>query len=116
MEVKMNWKQHRVFITGATGIIGSWLVKRLIQERAYVVTLIRDWDPQSELIRSGDINHTTVVNGALEDYGTLERAINEHEISTVFHLGAQAIVGTALRSPLATFEGNIRGTYNLLDT
>ena len=115
MEVKMNWKQHRVFITGATGIIGSWLVKRLLQERAYVVTLIRDWDPQSELIRCGDINRTTVVNGTLEDYGTLERAINEHEISTVFHLGAQAIVGTALRSPLATFEGNIRGTYNLLE-
>ena len=111
----MDWKQHRVFVTGATGIVGSWLVKRLLQEGAYVVTLIRDWDPHSELIRSGEINHTSVVNGALEDYATLERGINEHEIDTVFHLGAQTIVGTALRSPLPTFEANIRGTYNLLE-
>lgn len=111
----MNWEQHRVFVTGATGIIGSWLVKRLLEEGACVVTLVRDWDPQSELIRSGDINHTRVVNGALEEYSTVERAINEYEIDTVLHLGAQAVVGTALRSPLATFEANIRGTYNLLE-
>ena len=111
----MNWKHHRVCITGATGIVGSWLVKRLLQEGAYVVTLIRDWDPQSELIRSGAIQHTSVIHGALESYATLERAINEHEIDTVFHLGAQTIVDTALRSPLPTFEANIRGTYNVLE-
>ena len=84
----MNWKQHRVFVSGATGIVGAWLVKRLLQEGAHVVTLIRDWDPQSELIRSGEINRTNVVNGALEEYATLERAINEHEVDTVFHLVA----------------------------
>src|SRR5205814_3365508 len=82
---------------------------------AHVVTLVRDWDPQSELVRSGDILRTNVVNGRLEDYDTLERAINEHEIDTVFHLGAQPIVTTALRNPLPTFEANIRGTYNLLE-
>jgi CDP-glucose 4,6-dehydratase len=111
----MDWGQHRVFVTGATGIVGSWLVKRLLSEGAYIVALIRDWDPQSELIRSGDVNRTSVVSGRLEDFQTLERAISEHETDTVFHLGAQTIVGTALRSPLATFEANIRGTYNLLE-
>lgn len=102
-------------MTGGTGLVGSWLVKHLVDAGAYVVTLVRDWDPQSELIRSGTINRTSVVNGCLEDYATVERAINEHEVDTVFHLAAQAIVGTALRSPLATFESNIRGTYNLLE-
>lgn len=111
----MNWRSCRVFVTGATGIVGSWLVKRLIGEGAYVVTLIRDWDPQSELIRSGDVIHTNVISGCLEDYQALERAITSHEIDTVFHLGAQTIVGTAQRSPLPTFEANIRGTYHLLD-
>src|SRR5687767_15046733 len=111
----MNWKQRRVFVTGATGFVGSWLVKRLLQEGAYVVTLIRDWNPQSELIRSRDISRTNVVNGALEDYASLERAISDYEIDTIFHLGAQTIVGAALRSPLWTFEANIRGTYNLLE-
>jgi CDP-glucose 4,6-dehydratase len=80
-----------------------------------VVVLVRDWDPQSELIRSGLIHQCAVVTGRLEDYGTLERAISEHEVDTVFHLGAQAIVGTAYRSPLITFESNIRGTYHLLE-
>jgi CDP-glucose 4,6-dehydratase len=55
------------------------------------------------------------VQGHLEDFWALERAINEHEIDTVFHLGAQPIVGAARRFPLQTFEANIRGTYNLLE-
>lgn len=109
------WDGGRVLVTGATGLVGSWLVGSLLEAGARVVALVRDWDPQSELIRSGTIARTVVVNGALEDYSTLERAINEHEVDTVFHLGAQAIVGTALRNPLPTFEANIRGTYNLLE-
>ena len=112
---KSAWAERRVFVTGASGIVGSWLVKRLLADGAYVVVLIRDWDPQSELVRSGDIAKTSVINGCLEDYATLERAISQHEIDTVFHLGAQPIVGIALRSPLPTFESNIRGSYNLLE-
>ena len=111
----MAWSRRRVFVTGASGIVGSWLVKRLVREGAYVVALVHDWDPQTELIRSGDIAKVNVVNGALEDYSTLERAINEHEVDTVFHLAAQPIVSTALRNPLPTFETNIRGSYNLLE-
>ena len=111
----MNRVRQRVFVTGATGLVGSWLCRRLLNDGAHVVVLVRDWDPQSEFIRSGDINKCTVVSGCLEDYPTLVRAIAENEIDTVFHLGAQAIVGTALISPLATFEANIRGSYNLLE-
>lgn len=111
------WKEgRRVFVTGATGIVGSWLVKELLAHGAYVVALVLDADPQSELYRSGDIQRVSVVNGALEDFWTLERAINLYEIDTVFHLGAQTIVGVAHRFPLPTFEANIRGTYNLLET
>ncbi len=111
----MSWKHRRVFVTGATGFIGSWLVRRLLEQNANVVVLVRDWDPQSPLIRTGDISRTRVVDGDLEDYLTLERAINEHEPDTVLHLGAQTLVGPALRNPLQTFESNIRGTCNLLE-
>ena len=109
------WTERRVFVTGATGLVGSWLVRSLVEKGAYVLALVRDWDPQSELIRSGFINRISVVSGALEDYPTLERAVTEHEVETVFHLGAQTIVGSALKSPLNTFEANIRGSYNLLE-
>ncbi len=115
MGVTMDWSKMTTLVTGATGLVGSHLVRALKEKGARVVVLVRDWDPQSELIRSGDIDYCSVVNGDLEDYSSLERAICEHETDTVFHLGAQTIVGTALRSPRATFESNIRGSYNLLD-
>lgn len=109
------WAGRRVFVTGATGIVGGWLVKDLLAAGAHVVALVRDADPQSEFYRSGDYARTAIVHGRLEDFWTLERAINEHESDTVFHLAAQPIVGAARRAPLQTFEANIRGTYNLLE-
>lgn len=109
------WSEKRVFITGATGFVGYWLTQKLVSENAHVVALVRDVDPQSELYRSGLIDYVTVVSGALESYDTLERALCEYEIDTVFHLAAQTIVGTARKAPLITFEANIRGTYHLLE-
>jgi len=105
----------RVLVTGATGFVGHWLVKGLRQRGAEVTVLVRDWDQRSELIRSGLVDDCRVVHGVLEAYGDVERAINEHEIEVVVHLGAQAIVGAANRSPRPTFESNIRGTYNVLE-
>ncbi len=109
------WKSRTVLVTGATGIVGSWLVRKLLEQGAFVVTLVRDGDPQSELIRSGDYKRVSIVDGQLEDFWAVERAINQFETDTVFHLGAQPIVGVANRFPLQTFEANIRGTYNLLE-
>lgn len=115
LEVSGAWAGRRVLVTGATGIVGSSLVRRLLDEDAVVVTLVFDWDPQSELMRSGDVGRTHVVSGGLEDISAVERAVNLHETDTVIHLGAQTLVGTANRNPLPTFEANIRGTYNLLE-
>ena len=118
--MKSFWENKNVFITGATGLVGSWLTKFLIDEGSNVVALIRDVVPKSILwSTSAEFdyikNNLTIVYGKLEDYELLERALNEHEIELVFHLGAQTIVGTANRNPLSTFESNIRGTYNLLE-
>ncbi len=96
-------------------MVGAWLCRELLGRGARVVALVRDHDPQADFYRSGDVERATVVTGALEDYATVERALNEHEVSTVFHLGAQTIVGTALRSPLQTFKSNIEGSWNLLE-
>ena len=110
-----HWTGRRVLITGATGLVGSWLTRWLVEAGSHVVTLIADWDPQSELIRSGTINGTNVVNGRLEDADAVERAVNGHEVDSVFHLGAQTIVGTAHRAPRQTFESNVQGTWNVLE-
>lgn len=109
------WNRRNVFITGATGLLGSWMTEELLQRGANVTCLVRDWVPESRLVNSGSINRVNVVRGELESYDTLARALNEYEIDSVFHLGAQTIVGTALRAPLSTFEANIRGTWNLME-
>ena len=109
------WQNRNVFVTGASGLLGSWMVEELLGKGANVICLVRDWVPGSKLISSGTINRTTVVYGKLEDYELLVRVLNEYEIDTVFHLAAQTIVGTASRSAISTFEANIRGTWNLLE-
>ncbi len=116
MENLVNfWRDRRVFVTGATGLVGAWLVRALLSQGAHVIALIRDADPQSELLRSGDLRRVAVVNGRVEDFATLERALHDHEPDTVFHLAAQTIVGAAHRNPLENFESNVRGTYHLLE-
>ena len=110
------WSGKRVLVTGATGMVGSWLTRWLVDAGAFTVAFVSDTDPQSELIRSGYINRVAVINGRLEKYDDIERAINNQEVDTIFHLGAQPIVGAADRSPRHTFESNIQGTWNLLDS
>jgi CDP-glucose 4,6-dehydratase len=109
------WQDRRVLITGATGLVGGWLVKRLLSAGADVVCLIRDWTPQAEIVRCGDIDRVTVVRGDICDQACLERVLGEHEIATVMHLAAQTIVGIANANPASTFEANIGGTWKLLE-
>ncbi len=109
------WSGRRVLVTGATGLIGSWLVRRLKSYGAHTVALVQDDDPQAEFFRSGTGARTRIVSGALEDYAAIERAIQREETDTVFHLGAQTLVGSARRAPMATFETNIRGSYHVLE-
>ena len=109
------WKSRPSFVTGATGLVGSWLVKRLVAEGAEVACLVRDWIPQSELVRAGTLDGVRVIRGDVRDQALLERCLGEYEIDTVFHLAAQTIVGIANRNPVSTFESNIQGTWALLE-
>ena len=109
------WRNRPVFVTGCTGLLGSWMSQALAERGAQVTGLIRDTTPQSHLYLSGTINRITTVRGEIEDYALIERALNEYEIETVFHLGAQTIVTTANRGPVSTFKSNIEGTWNILE-
>ena len=109
------WKDKNVFITGCTGLLGSWLTKALVERGANVTGLIRDLVPKSNLNWSGFNNKINIVRGDIEDYFLLERTLNEYEIDTVFHLAAQTIVTIANRNPISTFEANIKGTWNILE-
>lgn len=109
------WRDRPTFVTGGTGLVGGWLVRRLLEQGADVVCLVRDWVPQSELSRSLLIDKVKLVRGDVCDQALMERALGEYEIDTVFHLAAQTTVGTANRNPVGTFEANIQGTWALLE-
>jgi CDP-glucose 4,6-dehydratase len=109
------WRDRPTFVTGGTGLVGAWLVRRLVDAGADVVCLVRDWVPQSELVRDDLIAKVRVVRGDVRDQPLLERVLAEYEVDTVFHLAAQTIVTIANRSPISTFETNIAGTWALLE-
>ncbi len=112
---KEFWRDRPTFVTGATGLVGGWLVKSLVAAGADVVCLVRDWIPDCELVRSGHLDKVKIVRGDICDQEMMERALGEYEIDTVIHLAAQTIVGIANRNPVSTFEANIAGTWRLLE-
>jgi len=109
------WRDRTVLVTGATGLVGGWLTKHLLEQGASVTALVRDWVPASEFARQRLTERVNVVRGGLSSPTLLERVLGEYEIEVVFHLAAQTIVGIANRNPLSTFESNIRGTWNVLE-
>ena len=109
------WGDRPTLVTGATGLLGGWLVRLLLDAGADVVCLVRDWVPQSLLVRDQMIDRLKVVRGDVADQELLERVLGEYEVDTVFHLAAQTIVGIANRNPVSTFETNVRGTWSLLE-
>jgi CDP-glucose 4,6-dehydratase len=109
------WRDRPVLVTGAAGLVGTWLVKRLVDAHADVVCLVRDWVPRSELVRTSLRDRVKVVRGDVRDQELLERTLGEYETATVFHLAAQTIVTIANRNPVSTYDTNIRGTWALLE-
>jgi len=109
------WLDRPTLVTGASGLVGGWLVHRLLKADADVVCLVRDWVPQSELVRRGLLEQVKVVRGDVRNQAQIERTLGEYEIDTVIHLAAQTIVGIANRNPISTFETNVAGTWSLLE-
>src|ERR1022692_4927414 len=115
--VGMNsfWRDRSVFVTGATGLLGSWLVSQLVDAGSNVVCLVGGWGPQSGRVQHRRIEQVVTVRGEITDRDLLERVLGEYEVEVVFHVAAQAIVGIPNRDPASTFSTNIEGTWNLLE-
>ncbi|MBK7972235.1 MAG: GDP-mannose 4,6-dehydratase [Deltaproteobacteria bacterium] len=109
------WRDRPTFVTGATGLVGSRVVRRLLTLGADAVCLVRDHVPLSDLARSGDLGRVKVVQGDVRDQALIERVLGEYEMRSVIHLAAQTIVGVANRNPVSTFDSNVRGTWTVLE-
>ncbi|HEX5891216.1 MAG TPA: GDP-mannose 4,6-dehydratase [Pyrinomonadaceae bacterium] len=115
VDTKHFWRDRPTLVTGATGLVGGWLVRRLLEAQADVVCLVRDWVPQCEFVRAHLDIRVKIVKGDVRHQSLVERVLGEYEIDTVIHLAAQTIVGIANRNPLSTFKTNIEGTWSLLE-
>ncbi|TMA22807.1 MAG: NAD-dependent epimerase/dehydratase family protein, partial [Deltaproteobacteria bacterium] len=109
------WHRRRVFVTGCTGFLGTWLTEWLIEQGADVVGLVRDFVPRSDFYRRRLADRIVTVRGEIENYDLLERVLNEYEIEVVFHVAAQTVVGVANDNPRSTFAANIGGTWNVME-
>lgn len=110
-----TWRDRPVLVTGATGLLGGWLVEALLERGAHVVGIVRDGVPRSRVVQERVIDRIDVARGDVRDGELVERVLAEYEIECVFHLAAQTIVGIANRAPLSTFDTNVRGTWTVLE-
>ncbi len=104
-----------VLVTGGDGLVGAWLVKALLERGERVVVIRRDSPAVSSLVELGLAGSVDVVHGDICADGLVARVLNEYEVDSVFHLAAQTPVGSANRSPVPTFETNIRGSWLVLE-
>ena len=109
------WRGKSVLVTGVGGFVATHLAAQLADQGASVVGILRDSRGSRRLDVFGLLDRIDLVHGAIEDYALMERAFNEYEVEYCFHLAAQAIVGIANRSPVSTFESNIRGTWSVME-
>tara|TARA_Y100000310_G_scaffold272186_1_gene287015 strand:+ start:529 stop:1557 length:1029 start_codon:yes stop_codon:yes gene_type:complete len=109
------WNNKNVFVTGADGFIGGWIAKTLVEKKAKVVAIVRDQRKNSALDLHQIKDQLTIIKGSITNPNLMKRIFNEYEIEYCFHLAAQAIVGIANRSPISTFESNIKGTWTILE-
>jgi CDP-glucose 4,6-dehydratase len=109
------WRDRPTLVTGATGLVGGWLVERLLDAGASVVCLVRDRVPECRLFEPRLRDRARMAFGDVRHLALLERVLGEYEVETVIHLAAQTIVSIANRNPLSTFESNVRGTWTLLE-
>lgn len=110
------WKERNVLVTGGSGLVGSHIVKELLDNNANVVVLIRSKNPKSYFATEGLNKKSVLAFGDLKNFKRVYDIISKYEVEYIFHIGAQPIVPTAIKNPVETFESNVNGTVNVLES
>jgi dTDP-glucose 4,6-dehydratase len=107
------WKSKKVFVTGATGFIGSWLAEALVKNQARVTVLVNKNNPfREEAIRHLK-NRLKIVYGDIKDGKLTENLVRNNEV--LFHLAAVTQVLYSIKNPRETLAVNLNGTFNVLE-
>ncbi len=111
------YKGKKVFVTGHTGFKGAWLSKVLLDAGAEITGYSRYSKKEASLYEllgiDGDING---IRGDVRDFQSLNAAVNEAKPDIILHLAAQPIVRESYADPRGTYETNVMGTVNILES
>jgi len=114
---KQTYKGKKVFLTGHTGFKGSWLLLWLHSLGAEIKGYALEPETEKDLYRliNGDSLCISVI-ADIRDREKLKQEIISFQPDYVFHLAAQPLVRLSYQIPVETFDTNVMGTANLLDT
>ncbi len=110
------WKDKRVLITGSAGFLGCWLSNTLADAGAKVTGLDIKIKQDSNFHKFNLKNKISQLHLDITNYNLLKETLSQLEPEIVFHLAAQPLVTEANKNPLPTFENNIKGTWNVLES
>ena len=111
------FKNKTVFVTGHTGFIGSWLVLWLQSLGAKVIGYSLEPPTKPSLFETLSLeNEITHIIGDIQDKQNLSDNIEKHKPEIVIHLAAQSLVRASYEDPSKTFQTNILGAVNILDS
>ena len=111
------WKNKKVLITGHTGFKGSWMSLLLLNLGSKVSGI--SLEPSDELnlfdqlVIKKDLNHNII---DIRNKELIKKKVSENNPDFIFHLAAQPLVRESYINPLETWEVNVTGTINLLQS
>jgi nucleoside-diphosphate-sugar epimerase len=109
-----NLTETRVLVTGASGFIGSALVRRLLAEKADVYAICRSISTVKNPRLLDNWDNITIFEGNLQDYHSIKACIDSVEPEKIYHLGAYTHVGRSFDHVIENLDTNTVGTVNLL--
>lgn len=104
-----------ILVTGASGAIGSWLAKVLIEQKHEVVSILHDNRPFTTSKIIGVHDKISWAHGDLLDESFVKRVVADYAVEAIFHLAALPLVQVGTRTTVPIFQTNILGTVNLLE-
>jgi CDP-glucose 4,6-dehydratase len=107
------WRGKSILVTGASGFIGSHIIKRLLTKDAEVIALSRS--PRSDSIITSEKLYKSE-HGSIENLSFLNSVIKRNKIDIIYHLAAQPLVEVGKKNPIKTFSVNIKGAWNILES
>ena len=117
MSLKKIFNNKKVIVTGHTGFKGSWLTAWLKQMGANVMGISLGPPTHPSHFKASKINvGIKDIRLDIRNRKKLENKILSFKPEFIFHLAAQSLVGLSYRNPILTWQTNVFGTLNVLQS